>query len=344
MGFHFSRPTLSLVIVLITGGNTFSQAPVKHANSEQVELRYKIPPSTDYLSGETMSIILYRPDGTIARQQITFAGATVRFKHLVQDVYRICVNTVRGDESCESVDLVLPPARKAGRVDKTLALSALKRTRADAYSISVSELDIPGEARTEFADSVEALMHGDDAAELAHLQRAVMLAPSYAAALNNLGAHWLRSGNLALAVGYFGRLAELHPESYRAWTNLGKSYVASGQPRTALPFLMRALTLQPDNVEVNASVARAYYYVHEWSKARRYFERVLKLDRASYEFPQLFLMHIAMAQSRPEEAAGYIRDYLEVHPHSPKAEALRGTLDAILSGRYSTTLSAWTTR
>jgi hypothetical protein len=39
-----------------------------------------------------------------------------------------------------------------------------------------------------------------------------------------------------------------------------------------------------------------------------------------------------MAERSPREAEGYIRSYLELHPHSPRAPNLRRTLENLASG------------
>jgi tetratricopeptide (TPR) repeat protein len=107
---------------------------------------------------------------------------------------------------------------------------------------------------------------------------------------------------------------------------LAGSLIAVADFQRALAANKRAFSIRPDEILVISQMALNYFYLHDLSEARRLFQRVLAKDPAAPVEPQLYLVHIALAERNKDEAAHYIKEFLSVHPNAPQAENLKDTL------------------
>lgn len=86
-----------------------------------------------------------------------------------------------------------------------------------------------------------AVLTGDPAL----LARAVTLDPRNAAALNNLGVHYLRAGDPATGADLLRRAVTAQPAHFRSWLNLGLAQLALGQHADGCQSIARALAINP---------------------------------------------------------------------------------------------------
>jgi tetratricopeptide (TPR) repeat protein len=93
-----------------------------------------------------------------------------------------------------------------------------------------------------------------------------------------------------------------------------------------------ALSWGPNDAVANSQLALSYYYLRDYTEAKKYFKRVLDLDPAYECSPQLFLAHIAIAEQANDEARAYLRGFLENHPNAPNAPEVRATLEHLPQG------------
>ncbi len=303
----------------------FGAAPaLAGVTAGQVELDCRI--AAHRLRTDPWVIEVRRPDGTPARIVTTFANSTVHFTKLEAGIYSVCVIGMENRQSCESVDLNPPPGKKSFRLIKKFAAPAHALNMSDAHRISRRELAVPDKARVELKRAEDFQLRGDSDQAVRHLNRAIQIYPDYTDALNNLGTYYHRKGKFGEAIDYFRKVTELAPDFYGGWVNLAGSLLATGQFQRALAASDRAYTLRPNDSVVISQMALNYYYLHDMSEARRYFLRLLQMDPASALNPQLYLVHIALAQRNKDEAVQYLKEFLAIHPNSPDAAQLRQTL------------------
>ena len=98
----------------------------------------------------------------------------------------------------------------------------------------------------------------------------------------------------------------------------------------------RALALRPNDARSNSQLALSYYYLHDYSAAKKYFEKEIELDPLAASAPHLFLAQIAIIQNRQEEVERYLDDFLKLHPNSPQAPKLKKMLASAKGGRLVT--------
>ena len=200
------------------------------------------------------------------------------------------------------------------------------------HQVNLLALVIPKEAARELRSAEEAQMRGDRDQMVRYLERAVGIYPDYAAAWNNLGAYYHHAGDNQRSIQIFGKVTELNPDFYGGWMNLGSSLLATGRLRDAVDANQKAWQLEPDDARICLQLALSYYYIRDYTQAKRYLRKVFDMDPAYPNSAQLYLAHLAMAEKSTGEAAEYLRSFLKEHPHAPEAVKVQRLLKGITDG------------
>ena len=315
-----------LVVLICFGCGLLAAADV----SPGVELRCKVVATRGERGYKLWKLDLKNSSGEPVRQAVAGGGDTVPFKGLRPGIYVLCISGEKGRSRCESIDLVPAPGQSAARFQKTIETPQVRDR--DSNRVDALRLAVPNGARREMTRAEEAQLHGDSRSAVHHLERAIAIYPKYADALNNLGTHYHRKGDYERSIAYFTKVTEIDPRFFAGWVNLGGSLLAAGKVQDALLANLKAAELRPNDPLANTQLGVTYFYLHQYVDAKTYFRRVIEIDPASANSPQLFLAHIAMAERSVQEAEQYIRSYLDIHPHSPRAPHLRRTLESLATG------------
>ncbi|HYK90573.1 MAG TPA: tetratricopeptide repeat protein [Acidobacteriota bacterium] len=318
------RVILSTAIAAGVGIGTLTEPAQAGGAQPQVQLDCKLVPMDRTLS--VWIVELLQSSGAPVRVMTGMNGSTLHMKDLNPGIYTVCIMGTENRQRCESVDLNLPPNKKFFRFIKRFEPPLGVLHASDTNKVSLARLGIPARAREEMRRSQQEQLRGDTGKAMSHLEEAIKIAPDYADALNNLGTYYHRQGDYAKSIEYFDKVTKLDPGFYGGWVNLAGSLISKGQFREALEANKRAYGLRPKDIQVVSQMALNYFYLHDLSQAREYFERVIKMDPASPIEPQLYLVHIALAEQHKDEAARYIREFLKVHPNAPQAQRMKETL------------------
>lgn len=108
-----------------------------------------------------------------------------------------------------------------------------------------------------------------------HLEKAVRLKPSSAAARNNLAANLVRLGRLDAAREQLQRSVALDPKGFDANHNLGELYVRLGKLPEAIPFLKQAQQIEP-SYDNGYDLAMAYLLTGNPRSARQVVQTLLQ--------------------------------------------------------------------
>ena len=130
---------------------------------------------------------------------------------------------------------------------------------------------------------------GHDTQAGANYAKAVALAPTSGAALNNYGAWLCGTGQAAASLPLFDRaLADAtYPTPAGALANAGSCALTAGQTARAQRDLTRALELDPTNTVGLAVMAESEYRAGRYLEARAFSERRLAVAPASVQVLQL---------------------------------------------------------
>ncbi len=109
-----------------------------------------------------------------------------------------------------------------------------------------------------------------------HLEAAVRLKPTSAAARTNLAANLIALGDLEGAREQLKKAVALDPRSYDANHNLGEIYVKAGKLPDAIPFLKQAQQLKPSAYDNGYDLALAYLITNRVQAAKELVHALLK--------------------------------------------------------------------
>lgn len=116
-----------------------------------------------------------------------------------------------------------------------------------------------------------------DTKAIEHLQVAVHLKPSSAAARTNLAASLTHAGMIELAGEQFRKAYDLEPGEYSSNHNLGEFYIQSEKIEVALPFLERAQRINPSSYNNGFDLAMADFTAGRIAAARQTVQTLMKL-------------------------------------------------------------------
>ena len=109
-----------------------------------------------------------------------------------------------------------------------------------------------------------------------HLEAAVRLKPTSAAAHTNLAANLIRLGDVEGARQQLKEAVVLEPKNYDANHNLGEIYIKQGKLPDAIPFLKQAQQINPASYDNGYDLALAYLLTDHNDPARQVVHALLK--------------------------------------------------------------------
>lgn len=149
-----------------------------------------------------------------------------------------------------------------------------------------------------------------------HLERAVALQPTLAAAWLFLGANWLQMGEAAKAVPVLRKVVALEPDNIRARALLGEALRAQDRHEAAAEQFAAVTSREPANTRGWFGLGRSYE-----SLARRAFARLEHLSAGS-TYAALLRADVLAASTNLSEAIELYRQVLERSPalHTAREE------------------------
>jgi Tfp pilus assembly protein PilF len=306
---------------------------LSYAAGQEADLKLRIQASAGNRDSSSWVLEFHKASGQYVRMLRTITGNDIHIKHLVPGIYTACLRGIHGRERCQSIDMFIPKDGKNHVFAVDLKAPDSLPYNADQNSVQLQQLRVPAAARHEFQDSLQAEMRQDEQGMLKHLKRALEIEPSYADALNNLGAYYYRVGNETLAIQYLTKVTQLNPDLYSGWINLAGVLLITNRWEDALKAALKGVALRPEDALSNSQVARCYYYLNRPLEAEPYFQKVLALDPLFPDPPMLYLARIAAMDHRQKEAEDYIHLFLKLHPNYPHATSLVHTLRMLILSR-----------
>jgi tetratricopeptide (TPR) repeat protein len=191
------------------------------------------------------------------------------------------------------------------------------------HTVSARVLAIPARAYRDYDEARAALSHRDTAAAVSHFERAVALAPQFAAAWNELGAIAYQTQNFTRAEECFLRALNQDPHSYEPLVNLGGVEVTLHKTERALDYNMQAVLARPNDALAHSQLGMAYFQAGNDDLALRHLETARGLDPAHFSHPQLLMAEIHLRRKDRPAAAADLEDFLKHHPDWPHAAEMR---------------------
>ena len=158
-----------------------------------------------------------------------------------------------------------------------------------------------------------------------HHERAIALAPDYAAAYNNLGAALRAAGRVDEAVSRYRRALELKPDFPSASYNLANALLAQGQAGASAEQFQQALELSPQSVEAQNNLGIALAGKGDAAGAIAAFRAALAIDERSVHAHRNLGNMLIDAGARAEGLA-HLERAIALAPNEPDAIYDLGTV------------------
>ena len=297
------------------------------AATARYELRGRLVPATNasvWLHGATSPF----EDSTLADDSGQF-----RFRDLVPGTYTLGVFVPARGEMRRTVEIGPSQADARKRVNLKVELrdedfESKDSLRREAL-VTVKELAIPDQARHEYDEAQKKLAKRDVAEAVAHLQRAVELAPQFAAAWNHLGTIAYQSRDYPRAESLFRKALDADASDYQALVNLGGVLLNLKRASEALNYNRYAALSRPNDALANSQLGMNYFLLNRLDLSKKYLTIATHLDPAHFSHPQLMLAEIDLRQQDRVAAAGELEAFLQYHPDSPEAGKVKEDLERL---------------
>jgi tetratricopeptide (TPR) repeat protein len=263
-------------------------------------------------------------------ETVADAQGRFRFRKLDPGSYTVAILIPGHGERRQTIDVGPGAADAKGRVAVTIqaADSSLVSREAlrDRTTVSTRQLSIPPSARHEYEDAQRKLARRDVEAAVARLEKAVQIAPQFAAAWNNLGTIAYQTRQYARAEAHFRKALIEDPESFEALVNLGGVLINEHKLDEALAYNSDAIRSRPNDALANSQLGLTYAARGNLDLGQKYLEIAKQIDPGHFSYPQLALARIHLRRNEPAAAAEEYRDFLRRHPDTQEAAGVRKAL------------------
>jgi tetratricopeptide (TPR) repeat protein len=272
------------------------------------------------------SITLFGADHPFTTSALTDDFGHFAFKKLMAATYTVSVFLPGEGEVRRTIEIGPGTADARRRVhlalkiaDQNFDRTAVSRRNA----VSRLQLSISERAVREYADAQKDLERHDTSAAELHLERAVQLAPQYAAAWNNLGTIAYQTQRFWLAEQRFREALRQDPTAYEPLVNLGGVLINMRKLDEALEVNIHAILTRPNDALAQSQLGMAYFETGQYDLAIKHLELARGLDAAHFSHPQLYLAEIFLRRGDKRATADVLEDFLRHHPDYPQALVMR---------------------
>lgn len=250
------------------------------------------------------------------RVNITFDGR-FEIRNVPPGQFLIVVKTPFGDPIYRDI---IPVQSHDARLQ--IKLPADRKQKPGGGVVSVKELahKPPKAARKAFDKSITLMEKKDVQGSLKLLQKAVEIDPLFGAAINNLGARYLMTGQFAEAASCFRRAIALDPHASLAYANLSQTMLYLRNPVEGEKAARRALEINPSDLKPSYLLGLSLIIQKKFTK-----EAVVNLRRSEHLSPRAGLaLGLALAATGSTvDARSTLRSVLKSPDERVRIEAQR---------------------
>ncbi len=259
----------------------------------------------------------------------TLAGpdGQFKFKDIPAGTYMLIAALPKIGDVRKTVEVGPSFADSKGRV--TVAFEIAGKSMAREQRVSAIELSVPEAARQEYSRAHDAVARQDIDGAIAHLKKAVSIAPQYAAAWNQLGTISYQSKQYPQAEAYFREALKQDPGAYSPLVNLGGALMAQNKVAESLTVNLEAVKAMPGDALAHSQLGSSYFFLGRLDEAEIQLKEAKAIDPGHFSYPQLVLVGIYTRRNQPEAAAAEIREFIKLHPDSEWTPKLRKALEAL---------------
>jgi tetratricopeptide (TPR) repeat protein len=269
------------------------------------------------------SVSLHGANSPFHASTLSGPDGRFRFSKIAPAAYNLIVFVPNRGEIRKTIDIGPAVANRRGRVELAIRLDESKMTPDRSSVVSLRELAIPRQAWDLYHDASRKLERRDIPAAIANLQKAVEIAPQFAAAWNHLGTIAYQTQRFTDAESHFRKALEADADAYEPLVNLGGVLVTLGRMDDAYPYNLHAVLRRPNDALAQSQMGMNYYGLGRLELAEKCLLEARRLDAGHFSHPQLLLAEIYFRRHQNQKAAAMLDDFLNHHPDYPNAEKIR---------------------
>jgi len=228
------------------------------------------------------------------------------------------------NEAREQIDVEGVSAPLTVRLAGDVSSNALEHS-----TVSVAQLKIPGKAR----HRLEKAQHLADKNKLdqarTEVDKALKIAPQYAAALTLRGILAMQQGNAAEALTDLQAAVRNDPNYAMGQIVLGSAYNMLGRFDDAIRQLSRAETIAPAAWQLHFELGKALLGKGDFEQSLRQAAKAAELNDWDYAPVHLVIAHAYLGLKNYEQAVAQLEQYLARAPHGAGSASARQTLDQV---------------
>ncbi|MEE2821423.1 MAG: tetratricopeptide repeat protein [Acidobacteriota bacterium] len=251
-----------------------------------------------------------------------------KFKKLRTGMYTLIIAVPLWGEMRTTIEIGPSFADPKGRIEEVFHLDK-RYIRDDTYTISASQLTVPGRAQREYRKAIDRLEKHNISRAIEHLKKAVELAPQFSAAWNHLGTIAYHSRNYEQATEYFREALRQDSGSYSPLVNLGGVLLSQGRVTEALPLNERAVQVRPDDALAHSQLGQCYLALRRLKDAERHLRQAKALDPKHFSFPQIALAELYEQREDHLSLIRELNEFLEYHPDSDRSPEIVDWLNKV---------------
>ena len=291
--------------------------------AEVYEIRGTIVPAVQ------ASIALHGATAPFHSSTLSGPDGRFRFRKIEPGTYTLIIFVPGQGETRKTISVGPSTADRKGRIELAVRLEESRMTPDRSAVVSLRQLAIPDKAREEYHKASRSLESRDVEAAIAHLNRAVELAPQFAAAWNFLGTIAYQTQRYADAEKYFLRALEADSNAYEPVVNLGGVYVTIGRFDEAWKYNLNAVLRRPNDALAQSQMGMTYFGLGRYDLAEKYLLEAIRLYPAHFSHPQLTLAEIYLRRGEDARAADVLEDFLRRHPDNPARDSIRSVISRL---------------
>jgi Tfp pilus assembly protein PilF len=309
---------LSLCAIFGTALAAGADKPTEHPN---LELRGRV---TGVGRLRMIRVTLFGVESAFAASTITDPGGEFHFRDLPPGNYSLAVLRRNLGEIRRTVVISASLADRKGAVHVIVPFSATEAAAdKSAAIVSKQALSVPKNAWNEFMAAQKRLEKRDAEGAKRRFEKAVELAPGFAAAWNSLGVMAYQSGDSATAEHDFRQALSAEPDMFEAAVNLGGVLLSQGHLEEALRYNQQAVTTRSRDALANAQTGITFFQLGDWDRAEPYLAAAERADPSHFSRPQLFLARIYQMRGDWRAARRELQLCIALHPDDPDVPRLR---------------------
>jgi tetratricopeptide (TPR) repeat protein len=195
--------------------------------------------------------------------------------------------------------------------------------------VSAADLNIPPKARKEVDKANEAMATHDWKKALAHLNAALMLAPQYATAYNNLGVLYAKMNDIPREEEALKKAVAVDDHFAPALVNYGKLCLNLKNPAQAEGLLSKAATAEPGNPETLMLLSYAQYLNRHFDAAIMNALQAHTIGRDHPSFVHYIAARAYQQENQEKQALAEFQLFLQEEPKGPRADHVRADVAKI---------------